>query len=274
MEERILDGMTAVVTGASSGIGRAIARRLASREAHVFICGRSSSRLQEVQHEIKSAGGRATIASFDLKEFSRLEKFVESARNRTGRLDIMINSAGVEYPGDVLTGEIADWKEMFDINVIALLVGSRAAVRTMRSLNCEGRIVNISSAASARCNSKVYGATKHAVNVISASLRDELENDRIRITNILPGACATNFARNFTDGFIARLTGSTDISRVTNPDGTFAADTLERVQQKLGSYLCEADEIARAVTYVISQPIDMNISEMTVRPPKAFAGLA
>ena len=94
---------------------------------------------------------------------------------------------------------------MLETNVLALLVGCQAAVRAMRTCGAEGHVVNVSSVSAQRNNSGVYGATKHAVNVISASLRDELENDTIRVSNVMPGATATNFGRNFDPEFVNRI---------------------------------------------------------------------
>ena len=115
----------------------------------------------------------------------------------TGRLDVMVNNAGVEFPSSIIEGNPDRWREMLETNILALLVGSQAAIRAMRACRAHGHIVNISSGAGRREATGVYGATKWAVNALATSLRKELENDTIRVVNILPGAVATNFARNF-----------------------------------------------------------------------------
>ena len=113
---------------------------------------------------------------------------VQQALDESQRLDIMVNNAGLEYPGSIIDGDMDKWREMVDTNILALLAGCQAGVKAMRSCGAQGHIVNVSSVSAQRPNSGVYGATKHAVNVISSSLRDELENDDdIRITNVLPG---------------------------------------------------------------------------------------
>src|SRR5690606_3386000 len=107
------------------------------------------------------------------------------------------NNAGVSFPRSICDGDPEEWRAMLETNVLALLVGRQAAVRAMREQKTGGHVVNVSSLAAQRPDSGVYGATKHAVNCISSTLRRELEEDRIRVVNVMPGAIATNFARNY-----------------------------------------------------------------------------
>jgi NADP-dependent 3-hydroxy acid dehydrogenase YdfG len=141
----LLKDKIAIVTGASSGIGRAIARTLAAQGSHVFIFGRDAERLQEAAVSIRKQGGRASIGTFDLRDCDRLAAFVGDVARETGRLDIMVNAAGIDYPGSIAEGELSQWRDMFDTNVIAMLVGSQAAIRAMRETNTAGHIVTISS---------------------------------------------------------------------------------------------------------------------------------
>ena len=159
-----LHGKTAIVTGASSGIGKAIACLLAEEGSHVFIAGRSKERLQEIARSIEDAGGRASIGAFDLHDYDRLQAFVAEAAEQTGRLDILVNAAGVHHPGTIVDGKLADWRAMFETNVIAVLAGSQAAIRAMRQTGSKGHVVTISSYAGQGEGYHVYGATKAAVN--------------------------------------------------------------------------------------------------------------
>ena len=197
-----LKGLTAIVTGASSGIGRSISEHLGEAGAHVYLCGRTTSSMQESSKKIEDSGGKATIFTADIQDVQQVRKLVSSAVDKTGRLDIMVNCAGVSYSGSIIEGDVEKWRSMLETNILALLVGCQAAVKAMRACNAQGHIVNISSVAAQRNNTGVYGSTKHAVNVISSSLRDELEEDNIRVTNVMPGATATNFARNFDQEFV------------------------------------------------------------------------
>ena len=153
--------------------------------------------MEQAKLAIEEAGGDAQVVTADLRDPSEVQSLVDVAVERTGRLDIMVNNAGLEFPSSIIEGSPEDWRAMLETNVLALLTGCKAAVIAMRKCDAQGHIVNMSSVSAQRRNSGVYGATKHAVNVISASLRDELEEDDIRVTNVLPGATATNFARHF-----------------------------------------------------------------------------
>src|SRR5438445_9116224 len=192
-----LTGKTAVVTGASSGIGRAIAERLGTAGAHVYLAGRTLAAMEASKVRIEAAGGKATPVVLNVRDVAQVQALVERATSETGHLDIMVNNAGVSYPGAIADADPEGWREMLETNVLALLSGCQAAIREMRKNKTAGHIVNISSVAAHSNESGVYGATKHAVNCISGSLRAELEGDSIRVVTIMPGAIATNFARNF-----------------------------------------------------------------------------
>jgi NADP-dependent 3-hydroxy acid dehydrogenase YdfG len=160
---------------------------------------------------------------------------------------------------------------MLETNVLALLAGSQAAIRAMRACKAHGHIVNISSIAALRRDSGVYGATKHAVNAISATLRAELEDDTIRVVNVMPGAIATNFARNFDPEFLqgfAKMTGSEIEIRQGErlPDEVF-----EKLQPLMKQLLGDPDDVARAVLYAVTQPTHVNVLDIEVRPPKQMA---
>ncbi len=267
---RPLDGRTAIVTGASSGIGRAIAEHLGAAGAHVFLSGRTASAMQECKKRIDESGGKASVIVADLRDVSQVRGLIDAAVEATGRLDIMVNNAGLEYPASILEGDPEEWREMLETNVLALLVGCKAAIEAMRSCGAEGQIVNISSVSAQRRNSGVYGATKHAVNVISASLRDELEEDTIRVTNVMPGAIATNFARNFDEEFVNGIVKMSGMDIEVRKGERLPAEALEKVQAKLKQLLGNPNDVARAVLYAVTQPIEVNIADIVVRPPRAM----
>jgi NADP-dependent 3-hydroxy acid dehydrogenase YdfG len=141
----------------------------------------------------------------------------------------------------------------------------------MRSTGSEGHIVNISSIAALRRDSGMYGATKHAVNCINASLREELESDSIRVTSIMPGAFATNFARNFDRDLVEGLAGAAGTDDLDFDDeGRLPRETIDDLQTRMSPMLGDVAQIARAVEYVVTQPIDVNIEELVIRPPKSL----
>ena len=268
--EKSLAGRTAVVTGASSGIGLAIARRLAAAGAYVFLAGRTFGPMEQAKLSIEEAGGDAQVVTADLRDPDEVQSLVDVAVERTGRLDIMVNNAGLEFPSSIIEGSPEDWRAMLETNVLALLAGCKAAVLAMRKCGAQGHIVNMSSVSAQRRNSGVYGATKHAVNVISASLRDELEEDDIRVTNVLPGATATNFARHFPAPFVDRIIEMSGTELTPKEGDHYSAETLDGLARNLSKNLCSPDDIASAVMYAVTQPITVNIADIVVRPPRAM----
>jgi NADP-dependent 3-hydroxy acid dehydrogenase YdfG len=267
-ENQSLKGRTAIVTGASSGIGRAIAIRLGEAGAHVFLAGRTESALKEGANAVEKAGGRATAVAFDARDIKQVQSLIDKAVKATGRIDIMVNNAGLEFPSSIIDGDPERWREMLEVNVLALLVGSQAAIRAMRACGAAGHIVNISSVAGRNDASGVYGSTKWAVNSIATTLRKELENDKIRVVNIMPGAVATNFARNFPPEFVQGILNSLGVKADIKPGGTVPPELLDQVAAAGKLFLASADDVARAVLFAVTQPIELNIFEMVVRPQR------
>jgi NADP-dependent 3-hydroxy acid dehydrogenase YdfG len=267
-DKKLLAGKTAVVTGASSGIGRAIAEKLGAAGAHVYLAGRTAAAMDESKKKILESGGKATVVTLDVRDLAALQALVADAARTTGRLDIMVNNAGLSYPSKILEADPEEWREMFETNVIALLAGCQAAVREMRARKAEGHIVNVSSIAALRRDSGVYGATKHAVNAISATLRNELEDDTIRVVNVMPGAIATNFARNFDTKFLEGFVKMTGVAHEVKQGDRLPDELLEKLQPKLAQLLGDPDDIAEAVLYAVTQPIRVNVEQIVVRPPK------
>jgi NADP-dependent 3-hydroxy acid dehydrogenase YdfG len=263
-----LSGRTAIVTGASSGIGRAIAEQLGAAGAHVFLAGRTASSMEASKKTIEENGGRASVVTADLRDVNQVRGLVEAAVAETGRLDIMVNNAGVSFPAKITEGDPEEWRTMLETNILALLVGCQAAVKAMRACQAEGQIVNISSIAAQRSNSGVYGSTKHAVNEISSSLREELEEDTIRVTNVMPGAIATNFARNFDPAFVAGFVKMAGLDVSIEPGERLPDEVFEKLSTQMKELLGDPNDVARAVLFAVTQPIHVNLADIVVRPPK------
>lgn len=268
-----LSGKTAVITGASSGIGRAIALHLADEGADCVITGRSAGRLGEVKVEIENKGRRAIAVAGDIRDFAFVKRLVDTAVSETGRINIMVNAAGLEsgFGRGIAEGDPEQWREMLETNVLALLMGAKAAINAMRKNSFEGHIVNIGSDAGRREASGVYGATKAAVNSIGMTLRQELEKDNIRVTQILPGAVLTNFGRNFPPEFINAVVKSLGFEREFKRGDTFAPELIEKMQSRATKMFASANDIAQAVVYAVTQPIHLNVYEIEVRPAQGFS---
>jgi NADP-dependent 3-hydroxy acid dehydrogenase YdfG len=271
MTAQSLSGKTAVVTGASSGIGRAIAEKLGAAGAHVFLSGRTPEPMQASKAKIEASGGGATPVVTDVRDVAQVQSLVQRAADETGRLDIMVNNAGLSYPSAIIDADPEEWRAMFETNVIALLAGCQAAVRAMRKTGAQGHIVNISSVAALRPDSGVYGSTKHAVNCISNTLRAELEGDTIRVVTIMPGAIATNFGRNFNPAVIQNIVRAAGVEVEVKQGERLPDEVFARLEGPMRQTLGSPEDIASAVLYAVSQPIDVNVAEMVVRPPRQLA---
>ena len=180
-------------------------RSSARAGAHVYLAGRTREAMEASRRRIEAAGGRATVVVLD---DARRGAGAASWSTRAAARDRAARHHGQQrrasrIPAPIVDGDPEEWRAMLETNVLALLAGCQAAVRAMRQCGAEGHIVNISSIAAQRADSGVYGATKHAVNCISSTLRRELEEDSIRVVNVMPGAIATNFARNFDPAFVS-----------------------------------------------------------------------
>lgn len=261
-----LAGRTAVVTGASSGIGRAVADRLGAGGAHVVIGGRTESALKELADRITQAGGSARVLVSDVRDPAAVTAMVDAAVADTGRLDVMVNNAGVAHLGAIVGADPEQWRAMLETNLLALLAGASAAVQAMRACGAVGHVVNISSSAALRPDSGVYGATKHAVNVISESLRRELADDPIQVVTIMPGGTLTNFGRHLApeviEGFVALAGADVEVAQGERlPD-----NVLEAGREPLKEQFVTPEDIADAVLYAVTRPAHVHVSEIVVRP--------
>jgi NADP-dependent 3-hydroxy acid dehydrogenase YdfG len=265
-----LRGRTAVVTGASSGIGRAIAERLGAAGAHVYLSGRTLESMEQAVKRIEAAGGRGTAVVMDMRDVAQVRDLVARAARETGRLDVMVNNAGVSFPAPILDGDAEEWRAMLETNILGLLVGSQAAVKAMRACKAQGHVVNISSIAAQRSDPGVYGATKHAVNALSATLRRELEDDTIRVVNVMPGAISTNFARNFDPAFVKQFVAASGVEVDVKKGEKLPDAALDGIPDALRNLLGRPEDVAEAVLFAVTQPITVNIADIVVRPPKSL----
>ena len=270
-----LDGKVAAITGGSSGIGRATALALAAEGAAVAVGGRKASALDEVTAAIASQGGRALSQVMDVRDEAQVAALVDSAVQRFGRLDIMVNNAGVVYPGNIQDGDAGQWREMLETNVLALLIGCREAVRAMKANPSaegpRGHIVNISSNAVRNIDrqNQVYSATKHAVNAISDGLRQEVHDLGIRVTVVMPGGTLTNIGRNFPQEVLdqaARFLGVDPQTEGVRRGEYLPQEGMERVLREHPGVLLSPDDLARAVVFAVTQPAGVCVDEVLVRP--------
>ena len=240
-----LDGKVAVITGASSGIGEATAEALAAEGASVVIAARRRDRLEDLVERISGDGGKAVAVECDITEEEQAHDLIWQAKDEFGRVDILVNNAGVMQLSEVEKGLSNEWRTMFEVNVLGLLYVTDAAIEVMKEQG-SGHLVNISSLASrgTRPALGVYSGTKMAVNGISEALRQELLEDDIRVTMVEPGAVETELPEHITD---------------------------EEARQGLNTMLeqlepLKAEDIANAITYVVTQPQRVSINEILIRP--------
>ena len=249
MGER-LDGTTALVTGASSGIGAATALVLAGQGAAVALVARRTDRLAALAEQIERTGGQALVLTGDVTKQGDAEQVVERTVAELGRLDTLVNNAGVMLLGPAVNAPVSEWQRMVELNVLALLYCTHAALpHLLQAAEDSPRrvadMVNISSVAGriARQGSGVYNATKFGVVAFSESLRQEVTARHVRVSLIEPGAVDTELA-------------SHNRPEVLEQIGRRFAD-IERL---------EADDIADAISYIVTRPRRVAVNEVLIRP--------
>lgn len=232
-----------VITGASSGIGRATAKHLAERGAIVVLGARREDELVTVVGEITAAGGQAFYKVTDVRQRGDLEALADLAIERGGKLDVLVNNAGIGPLSRFDALRVDDWDAMIDVNIRGTLYGI-AAVLPVFQHQKSGHIINIVSTAGIKILPAmgVYAATKNAVRTITEALRQEA-GPHLRVTEISPGMISTNFANSMTD--------------------LAAKDALNK---RLGEVAISPDAIARGVAYAIEQPADVDIGSIVIRP--------
>jgi NADP-dependent 3-hydroxy acid dehydrogenase YdfG len=232
-----------VVTGASSGIGQATAILLAECGAKIVLGARGTERLEALAARIADAGGEAAYARTDVRQRDDLSDLVKLACQRYGKLDVLVNNAGVGPISPLDDLRVDEWEEMIDVNIKGVLYGIAAALPVFRKQGF-GQFVNIASTAGLKTfpDMSVYSGTKFAVRAISEGLRQEA-GDKLRVTIISPGFVRTEFLGTVTNQQVkARLTESMD------------------------KFAMSPDAIARAIAFAIEQPADVDVGEIVVRP--------
>ncbi len=241
-----LTGKIVVITGASSGLGEAAARLLSAEGATVVLGARRVDRLEALVQELTAKGGRAVAVATDVTNRAEVQKLVDTAVHQFGRLDVIINNAGL-MPQSLLENlRVEDWDRMIDVNIKGVLYGIAAALPPMKRQK-SGHIINVSSVAGHKVGpgGAVYSATKHAVRVLSEGLRMEVKPHNIRTTIISPGAVATELPDSVTDPAVA-----------------------PRIRKLYQEVAIPADSFARAVAFAMNQPDDVDINEILFRPTR------
>ncbi len=240
----------AIVTGASSGIGLAIAHRLAASGYDLAICARREALLQEAAQTLRDHDIDVLAQVVDLREEAQILSFFAAVQARWGRLDVLVNNAGLGHKESLMTGKTEAWREMWDVNVLALCICTREAVSLMQTAGLgsadSGHIVHVSSMSGHRVPAitGVYSATKFAVRSLSETLRRELReaHSNIRITAISPGIVETEFAEKY-------------------------HQSAEKAQETYSAFpVLQAVDIANAVVYAISQPAHVEVNDILLRP--------
>jgi NADP-dependent 3-hydroxy acid dehydrogenase YdfG len=239
-------GKVVVITGASSGLGEATARLLSSQGASVVLGARRVDRLKSLADELTQKGGKALAVATDVTNSDQVKSLVEASVQKFGRIDVMINNAGLMPLSLIERLKIDDWNRMIDVNIKGVLYGIAAALPHMKKQK-SGHIINVSSVAGheVRPGSVVYSATKHAVRVISEGLRQEVKPYNIRTTVISPGAVATELPNSITE-----------------------PDVAENTQKFYEEFAIPAESFAQAVLYAMSQPDEVDINEILFRPTR------
>jgi len=244
----VLDGTVALVTGASSGIGAATALALSAEGAAVALAARREDRLEEVAATIRQRGGTALAIEADVTDEGQARDAVERTVAEMGRLDTLVNNAGVMLLGPVVGAPLDEWTRMVELNVLGVLYSTHAALpHLLKAAHSDPRsvadIVNLSSVAGrfARNGNGVYALTKFGIAAFSEALRQEVTERYLRISVIEPGATATELA------------------------GHNRPEILESIRSQFGQTM-DANDIADAIAYVVTRPRHVTINEVLMRP--------
>jgi len=241
-----IKGKVVVITGASSGLGEATARLLSGEGATVVLGARRVERLKSLADELTAKGGQALAVPTDVTHCDQVKRLVDAAVQKFGRIDVMINNAGLMPHSPLERLKVDDWDRTIDVNIKGVLYGIAAALPYMKHQKA-GHIINVSSVAGHKVtpNGAVYCATKHAVRALSEGLRTEVKPYNIRTTIISPGAVATEL-----------------------PDSVTEPDIAERMHKFYKDVAIPADSFARAVAFAMSQPDDVDVNEILFRPTR------
>lgn len=234
-----------LITGASSGIGAGIARELAAGGAVLLLGARRVDRLHRLAEELQQQGAEVAVAALDVTSRSSVQQFADVALEKWGRIDVMINNAGVMPLSPLASLKVEEWDRMIDVNIKGVLYGIAAVLPPMLAREA-GHIINIASigALSVSPTAAVYCATKFAVRAISDGLRQE--NTQLRVTCIHPGVVESELAESITDASAASL------------------------MRDYRAIALQPAAIGRAVRFAIEQPEDVDVSEIVVRPTRSL----
>jgi NADP-dependent 3-hydroxy acid dehydrogenase YdfG len=245
-----LEGTVALVTGASSGIGEAAARTLAAEGATVALVARRADRLERLGSEVADAGGTALPIEADVSEREQAEGAVARAVDELGRLDVLVNNAGVMLLGPIAEAPVEEWEQMVQVNLLGLLYTAHASIPHLLEAAAKGPrnvadLINISSVAGrvARRGSGVYNATKHGVGAFSESLRQEVTRRHVRVALIEPGAVAT------------------ELQSHNRPE---VRSEIEKRFENME--VLQAEDIADAILYAVTRPRHAAVNEILIRP--------
>jgi NADP-dependent 3-hydroxy acid dehydrogenase YdfG len=232
------------VTGASSGIGEATARLLAARGAPVVLGARRTDRLDTLAAELRAGGGQVATAEVDVTRREDLDRLVQTAVDRFGRLDVLVGNAGISKLGPLADADIDGWSAMIDVNLRGVLNGIAAAMPVFRSQGC-GHFVTTVSTAGLKIVPEmgVYAATKNAVRTVMEALRQESTDGVIRTTSISPGFVSTELGDSI--------------------DDPAARAEIRSTMDRIG---IAPEAVARAIAFAIEQPRDVEIGEIVIRP--------
>jgi NADP-dependent 3-hydroxy acid dehydrogenase YdfG len=241
---RTLDGTVVAITGASSGIGEATARLLADRGAAVVLGARRGDRIDTVAREIRDAGGRATSCPTDVTRPEDVARLVATTVAEFGRIDVLVNNAGVAPISPVADLDTDGWTAMIDVNLRGVLHGIAAALPVFREQGRGHLVTTVSTAGlTVTPTMAVYAATKNAVRTLMATLRAESTDGVLRTTAISPGFVRTDLADSMSD-----------------------PDVREQVRTSMDSFGIPPEAVARTIAFAIEQPADVEIGEIVIRP--------
>ncbi|MEI3797051.1 MULTISPECIES: SDR family oxidoreductase [unclassified Chitinophaga] len=241
----LIEGKVVAISGAGSGIGKAIAINLSKLGARVVLGGRRKELLEAVAKEINQTGGEAIAVMMDVRYRADAGQLIAAAVTKYGRLDVLVNNAGVAQLSRIDELDVAGWEDMIDINLKGVLYCMAAAIPVFRQQQ-SGHIVNIISTSGIKIvpTQGVYAATKNAVRTLTEAFRQESDGT-IRITGISPGVVKTDFSHN-----------------MKNPQ------MREAVASSMEQLAISPDAIAGAVAYAISQPADVEVGDIVIRPAR------
>lgn len=239
-----LAGRSALVTGASSGIGRATALALAAAGARVGLAARRADRLEDLAGEIGRSGGEALVLPTNVTDYAQAEAMIRRAEKTFGGVDILANVAGVMLPAPIAEADLADWRRMVEVNLMGVLYATRAALPGMLERG-NGHIVNVSSTSGRKHQElfAVYAATKHGLGAFHEVLRKEVHPHRVRVTLFEPGPTRSELGSHVDPEVMRSL-----------------RDSMSGVE------FLEAEDVAQGILWTLAQPERINVNEVLFRP--------